>query len=200
MIGVILMGYKPLNRPNNFMLGNKPWYPAIYDENITPLEQMNKLAAKLNEIIGDDTNVKHDVDKLLGVWKDVFMAKAGYVAPIETIYSENPLKVTLNGYINGNSIIENQYIDISDRYKPITLQCKLTEDGEPINIIWEFFNGNNYSQFQTNINVKNATATVYLPTKGNDFHYRVKCQNKQFTTYEYLTISIIEQRMLYQVI
>lgn len=195
------MGYKPLNRPNNFMLGSKPWFPAVYDENITPLEQMNKLAEKLNEIIGDDTNVKNDVEKLLGVWKDVFMAKAGYIAPIETIYSENPLDFALTGWVNTDEpyeLIEGKYVDIDDRYKSIELQCGWSEGKEPkddskfVNMVWEYWDGNNYVPYQMDTSVSFAASTVYLPTKGDEFQYRVKCQSKKHTSYQYINIVIAD--------
>lgn len=195
------MGFKPLNRPNNFMYGAKPWEPVIYDENITPLEQLNKLSYKLNEIIGDDTNVKGNVDKLLGVWKDVFMAKAGYIPAIETIYSENPLDFTLTGFVNIDEpyeLMEGKYIDIDDRYKSIELQCGWTSGKEPenntsfVNMVWEYWDGSRYVPYQMNTDVSFATSTVYLPTKGDEFQYRVKCQNKHYTSYAYIDIYVTD--------
>lgn len=186
------MGYKPLNRPNNFMYGAKPWEPAVYDENITPLEQLNKLAYKLNEIIADDTNVKNEVDKLLGVWKDVFMAKAGYVPAIETIYSENRLKGELTGVVKSDNeykLFDNKYIDIDDRYKPIELLCT-TENNTVCNMIWEYWNGEDYIAYQIDTDISSATSTIYLPTKGENFTYRVKLQNNLYTSYAYLAIYV----------
>lgn len=194
------MGYKPLNRPNNFMLGSKPWYPAIYDENITPLEQMNKLAEKLNEIIGDDTNVKNDVEKLLGVWKDAFMAKAGYVPAIETIYSENPLKGNITGYVvvdgkeKDYELIEGKYVYFDDRYKPISLMCSTENKNDGsfyfCNMVWEYWNGKTYTPYQNNNNVWTSISKIYLPTKGDSFKYRVKMQDEKYTAYAYINVMV----------
>lgn len=178
------MGYKPLNRPNNFMLGSKPWYPAIYDENITPLEQMNKLAEKLNEIIGDDTNVKNDVEKLLGVWKDVFMAKAGYVPAIETIYSENNLIIN----VDSPDLIDMKYINRRNRYKPVKLNCT----GNFTYLVYQYYNGTKYVTFSESKSDGNDSINIYLNTNSETFSYRIIGQNKNYTNYFYMSISIVD--------
>lgn len=77
---------------NNFNpIGNRPLAPTIYDENITPLESMNKLAFKINKLIGDDTNVKEVVDKLLDVYASHMKLQGGYCNELKCIAFENPI-------------------------------------------------------------------------------------------------------------
>lgn len=81
---------------NNFNpIGNRPLAPTIYDENITPLESMNKLAFKINELIGDDTNVKEVVDKLLDVYASHMKLQGGYCEELKCIAFENPIRCDL---------------------------------------------------------------------------------------------------------
>lgn len=81
---------------NNFnQIGNRPLAPTIYDENITPLESMNKLAFKINELIGDDTNVKEVVDKLLDVYASHMKLQGGYCEELKCIAFENPIRCDL---------------------------------------------------------------------------------------------------------
>lgn len=81
---------------NNFNpIGNRPLAPTIYDENITPLESMNKLAFKINELIGDDTNVKEVVDKLLDVYASHMKLHGGYCEELRCIAFENPISCGL---------------------------------------------------------------------------------------------------------
>lgn len=81
---------------NNFNpIGNRPLAPTIYDENITPLESMNKLAFKINKLIGDDTNVKEVVDKLLDVYASHMKLQGGYCDELKCIAFENPISCGL---------------------------------------------------------------------------------------------------------
>lgn len=81
---------------NNFNpIGNRPLAPTIYDENITPLESMNKLAFKINKLIGDDTNVKEVVDKLLDVYASHMKLQGGYCEELKCIAFENPISCDL---------------------------------------------------------------------------------------------------------
>lgn len=81
---------------NNFNpIGNRPLAPTIYDENITPLESMNKLAYKINQLIGDDTNVKEVVDKLLDVYSSHMKLQGGYCEELKCIAFENPISCDL---------------------------------------------------------------------------------------------------------
>lgn len=81
---------------NNFNpIGNRPLAPTIYDENITPLENMNKLAFKINKLISDDTNVKEVVDKLLDVYASHMKLQGGYCEELRCIAFENPISCGL---------------------------------------------------------------------------------------------------------
>lgn len=81
---------------NNFNpIGNRPLAPTIYDENITPLESMNKLAFKINKLIGDDTNVKEVVDKLLDVYASHMKLQGGYCEELRCVAFENPISCDL---------------------------------------------------------------------------------------------------------
>ena len=81
---------------NNFNpIGNRPLAPTVYDENITPLESMNKLTFKINQLIGDDTNVKEVVDKLLDVYASHMKLQGGYCEELKCIAFENPIRCDL---------------------------------------------------------------------------------------------------------
>lgn len=188
------MSYEGLTRPNNFMLGYKPFSNVIYDESITPLEMLNKLAYKLNEIVASDSNVKDNVDKLLGVWKDAFMVKAGYIEPIETIYSENPIQVVKHVLINNVQLSEKDgvyFIDESDRYKGIQLYFELNcnanitiyKDGEKI------LTSNSLPVFNS---------TVYLPSKSNSMTLKAVIQNENYTKYLYFKFFVLESEYHFQ--
>lgn len=177
------MGYEGLTRPNDFMLGYKPFSNVIYDESITPLEMLNKLAYKLNEIVASDTNVKDNVDKLLGVWKDAFMAKAGYVEPLETVYSANALNPTME-LTNSTEVFKhkserNHYIvKAEDRYKPLHLHMTETH---PVD--WKVFKKTDgqWVEFFSVTHATDLNADIYLATSGNSWEYKVQAQDEKYT-------------------
>lgn len=84
-----------MEKSNFNPIGNKPLAPTIYDENITPLESMNKLTYKINQLIGDDTNVKEVVDKLLDVYSSHMKLQGGYCEELRCIAFENPISCDL---------------------------------------------------------------------------------------------------------
>ena len=84
-----------MEKDNFDPVGNRPLAPTIYDENITPLESMNKLAYKINQLIGDNTNVKEVVDKLLDVYSSHMKLQGGYCEELKCIAFENPISCDL---------------------------------------------------------------------------------------------------------
>lgn len=84
-----------MEKSNFNPIGNRPLAPTIYDENITPLESMNKLEYKINQLIGDDTNVKEVVDKLLDVYSSHMKLQGGYCEELKCIAFENPISCGL---------------------------------------------------------------------------------------------------------
>lgn len=84
-----------MEKNNFFPIGNRPLAPTIYDENITPLESMNKLTFKINKLIGDDTNVKEVVDKLLDLYASHMKLQGGYCEELKCIAFENPISCNL---------------------------------------------------------------------------------------------------------
>lgn len=84
-----------MEKNNFYPIGNRPLAPTIYDENITPLENMNKLTFKINKLIGDDTNVKEIVDKLLDVYASHMKLQGGYCEELKCIAFENPISCDL---------------------------------------------------------------------------------------------------------
>lgn len=161
---------------NNFdPIGNRPLAPTVYDENITPLESINKLTYKINELIGDDTNVKEVVDKLLDIYKEHMMLKAGYCEPLKCIAFENPLYGAI-----GSSTSNITY----EKVVKTTLAVSAIR-GEPTFYQWQYKNENGLFVDLTasGSNSKSLFLPLTFYNDGDSKEFRCKLQNDKYTYY-----------------
>lgn len=160
---------------NNFnQIGNRPLAPTIYDENITPLESMNKLAFKINELIGDDTNVKEVVDKLLDVYASHMKLQGGYCEELKCIAFENPIRCDL---IKPESPIytpvKNIEVGISNVKGDVTFYQ------------WQYKNDNGlFVDLEADgSNTAKCKVPVTFYNSGDKKEFRCKLQNDKYTYY-----------------
>ena len=170
---------------NNFNpIGNRPLAPIIYDENITPLESMNKLAFKINKLIGDDTNVKEVVDKLLDVYASHMKLQGGYCEELRCIAFENPI-----------------ICDLIQPESPIYTPVKNIEvgvsnvKGDVTFYQWQYKNDNGlFVDLEADgSNTANCRVPVTFYNSGDKKEFRCKLQNDKYTYYtEAIVIEYIE--------
>lgn len=181
---------------NNFNpIGNKPLAPTIYDENITPLESMNKLVFKINKLIGDDTNVKEVVDKLLDVYASHMKLQGGYCEELKCIAFENPISCGLEHTTS-----------------PIYTQAKIIAVG--VNNVkgnvtfyqWQYKNDNGlFVDLEAQgSNTANCKIPVTFYNSGDKKEFRCKLQNDKYTYYteaiviEYIKAEVIIEQNYYE--
>lgn len=160
---------------NNFNpIGNRPLAPTIYDENITPLESMNKLAFKINQLIGDDTNVKEVVDKLLDVYANHMKLQGGYCEELKCIAFENPIRCDL---IKPKSPIytpvKNIEVGVNDVKGDVTFYQ------------WQYKNDNGlFVDLEADgSNTAKCKVPVTFYSSGDKKEFRCKLQNDKYTYY-----------------
>lgn len=160
---------------NNFNpVGNRPLAPTIYDENITPLESMNKLAFKINKLIGDDTNVKEVVDKLLDVYASHMKLQGGYCEELRCIAFENPISCDL---IQPESPIytpvKNIEVGVSNVKGNVTFYQ------------WQYKNDNGlFVDLEAEgSNTAKCKVPVTFYNSGDKKEFRCKLQNDKYTYY-----------------
>lgn len=170
---------------NNFNpIGNRPLAPTIYDENITPLESMNKLAFKINKLIGDNTNVKEVVDKLLDVYASHMKLQGGYCEELRCIAFENPISCDL---IQPESPIytpvKNIEVGVSNVKGDVTFYQ------------WQYKNDSGlFVDLEAEgSNTAKCKVPVTFYNSGEEIEFRCKLQNEKYTYYtEAIVIEYIE--------
>lgn len=160
---------------NNFNpIGNRPLAPTIYDENITPLESMNKLVFKINKFIGDDTNVKEVVDKLLDVYASHMKLQGGYCEELKCIAFENPISCDL---IKPESPVytpvKNIEVGVSNVKGDVTFYQ------------WQYKNDNGlFVDLEAEgSNTAKCKVPVTFYNSGDKKEFRCKLQNDKYTYY-----------------
>lgn len=160
---------------NNFNpIGNRPLAPTIYDENITPLESMNKLAFQINKLIGDDTNVKEVVDKLLDVYASHMKLQGGYCEELKCIAFENPISCDL---IKPESPVytpvKNIEVGVSNVKGDVTFYQ------------WQYKNDNGlFVDLEAEgSNTAKCKVPVTFYNSGDKKEFRCKLQNDKYTYY-----------------
>lgn len=173
-----------MEKNNFYPIGNRPLAPTIYDENITPLESMNKLTFKINKLIGDDTNVKEVVDKLLDVYASHMKLQGGYCEELKCIAFENPISCDL---IQPKSPIytpvKNIEVGISNVKGDVTFYQ------------WQYKNDNGlFVDLEADgSNTANCRVPVTFYNSGDKKEFRCKLQNDSYTYYtEAIVIKYIE--------
>ena len=160
---------------NNFNpIGNRPLAPTIYDENITPLESMNKLAYKINQLIGDDTNVKEVVDKLLDVYSSHIKLQGGYCEELKCIAFENPISCGLS-YTSSPVYTPALTVDIGVN----------NVKGDVTFYQWQYKNdkGLFVDLEAVGSNTKNCKVPVTFYNSGDKKEFRCKLQSDKYTYY-----------------
>lgn len=160
---------------NNFNpIGNRPLAPTIYDENITPLESMNKLAYKINQLIGDDTNVKEVVDKLLDVYSSHMKLQGGYCEELKCVAFENPISCGLT-YTSSPVYTPALTVDIGVN----------NVKGDVTFYQWQYKNDNGlFVDLEADgSNSKNCKVPVTFYQSGDKKEFRCKLQNDSYTYY-----------------
>lgn len=173
-----------MEKNNSYPIGNRPLAPTIYDENITPLESMNKLLLKINKLIGDDTNVKEVVDKLLDVYASHMKLQGGYCEELRCISFENPISYDL---IQPKSPIytpvKNIEVGVSNVKGDVTFYQ------------WQYKNDNGlFVDLEADgSNTANCRVPVTFYNSGDKKEFRCKLQNNKYTYYtEAIVIEYIE--------
>lgn len=163
-----------MEKSNFNPIGNRPLAPTIYDENITPLESMNKLAYKINQLIGDDTNVKEVVDKLLDVYSSHMKLQGGYCEELKCIAFENPISCGLT-YTSSPVYTPALTVDIGVN----------NVKGNVTFYQWQYKNDNglfvDLEAFGSN--TKNCKVPVTFYNSGDKKEFRCKLQNDNYTYY-----------------
>lgn len=173
-----------MEKSNFNPIGNRPLAPTIYDENITPLESMNKLAFKINQLIGDDTNVKEVVDKLLDVYASHMKLQGGYCEELKCIAFENPIRCDL---IKPESPI----------YTPVkNIEVGVSNvKGDVSFYQWQYKNDNGlFVDLEADgSNTAKCRVPVTFYNSGDKKEFRCKLQNDKYTYYtEAIVIEYIE--------
>lgn len=181
-----------MEKSNFYPIGNRPLAPTIYDENITPLESMNKLAFKINKLIGDDTNVKEVVDKLLNVYASHMKLQGGYCEELKCIAFENPISCGLEH-------------TSSPIYTPVkTIEVGVNNvKGNVTFYQWQYKNDNGlFVDLEAEgSNTEKCKVPVTFYNSGEKIEFRCKLQNDKYTYYteaiviEYIKAEVtIEQK------
>lgn len=159
---------------NENPIGSKPLTPCIYDENITPLENMNRLAFKINKLIGNDKNVKEVVDKLLDVYTNHMMLQGGYCEELRCIAFENPIRC---GLVHTTSPI----------YTPVkTVEVGVTNvKGNVTFYQWQYKNDSGlFVDLEAEgSNTANCKVPVTFYNSNEKKEFRCKLQNDAYTYY-----------------
>lgn len=181
---------------NNFNpIGNRPLAPTVYDENITPLESMNKLIFKINKLIGDDTNVKEVVDKLLDVYASHMKLQCGYCEELKCIAFENPISC-----------------DLEHTSSPIYTPVKTVEvgvnnvKGNVIFYQWQYKNdkGLFVDLEAEGSNTAKCKVPITFYNSGDKVEFRCKLQNAKYTYYteaiviEYIKAEVTIEQKYYE--
>lgn len=163
-----------MEKSNFNPIGNRPLAPTIYDENITPLESMNKLAYKINQLIGDDTNVKEVVDKLLDVYSTHMKLQGGYCEELKCIAFENPISCGLT-YTSSPVYTPALIVDIGVN----------NVKGDVTFYQWQYKNDNGLfvDLEAVGSNSKNCKVPVTFYNSGDKKEFRCKLQNDKYTYY-----------------
>nr|DAH25162.1 MAG TPA: hypothetical protein [Bacteriophage sp.] len=163
-----------MEKSNFNPIGNRPLAPTIYDENITPLESMNKLAFKINKLIGDDTNVKEVVDKLLDVYASHMKLQGGYCEELKCIAFENPISCGLEH-------------TSSPIYTPVkTVEVGVNNvKGNVTFYQWQYKNDNGlFVDLEAEgSNTAKCKVPVTFYNSGDKKEFRCKLQNDKYTYY-----------------
>lgn len=173
-----------MEKSNFNPIGNRPLAPTIYDENITPLESMNKLAYKINQLIGDDTNVKEVVDKLLDVYSSHMKLQGGYCEELKCIAFENPISCGLT-YTSSPVYTPALTVDIGVN----------NVKGDVTFYQWQYKNDNGLfvDLEAVGSNTKNCKVPVTFYNSGDKKEFRCKLQNDKYTYYtDAIVIEYIE--------
>jgi hypothetical protein len=163
-----------MEKNNFYPIGNRPLAPTIYDENITPLESMNKLTFKINKLIGDDTNVKEVVDKLLDVYASHMKLQGGYCEELRCIAFENPISCDL---IKPESPVytpvKNIEVGVSNVKGDVTFYQ------------WQYKNDNGlFVDLEAEgSNTAKCKVPVTFYNSGDKKEFRCKLQNDKYTYY-----------------
>lgn len=163
-----------MEKSNFNPIGNRPLAPTIYDENITPLESMNKLAYKINQLIGDDTNVKEVVDKLLDVYSSHMKLQGGYCEELKCIAFENPISCGLT-YTSSPVYTPALTVDIGVN----------NVKGDVTFYQWQYKNDNGLfvDLEAVGSNTKKCKVPVTFYNSGDKKEFRCKLQNDKYTYY-----------------
>lgn len=181
---------------NNFNpIGNRPLAPTIYDENITPLESMSKLTFKINKLIGDDTNVKEVVDKLLDVYASHMKLQGGYCEELKCIAFENPISCGL----------EHTSSPIYTPVKTIKVGVNNVK-GNVIFYQWQYKNDNGlFVDLEAEgSNTAKCKVPVTFYNSGDKIEFRCKLQNEKYTYYteaiviEYIKAEVTIEQKYYE--
>lgn len=184
-----------MEKNNFYPVGNRPLAPTIYDENITPLESMNKLAFKINKLIGDDTNVKEVVDKLLDVYASHMKLQGGYCEELKCIAFENPISCGLEH-------------TSSPIYTPVkTVEVGVNNvKGNVIFYQWQYKNDNGlFVDLEAEgSNTAKCKVPVTFYNSGDKIEFRCKLQNAKYTYYteaiviEYIKAEVTIEQKYYE--
>ena len=184
-----------MEKNNFYPIGNRPLAPTIYDENITPLESMNKLAFKINKLIGDDTNVKEVVDKLLNVYASHMKLQGGYCEELRCIAFENPISCDL---IKPESPVytpvKNIEVGVSNVKGDVTFYQ------------WQYKNDNGlFVDLEAEgSNTAKCKVPVTFYNSGEKKEFRCKLQNDKYTYYteaiviEYIKAEVTIEQKYYE--
>ena len=163
-----------MEKNNFYPIGNRPLAPTIYDENITPLESMNKLTFKINKLIGDDTNVKEVVDKLLDVYASHMKLQGGYCEELRCVAFENPISCGLEH-------------TSSPIYTPVkTIEVGVNNvKGDVTFYQWQYKNDNGlFVDLEADgSNSAKCKVPVTFYNSGDKKEFRCKLQNDKYTYY-----------------
>lgn len=163
-----------MEKDNFNPIGNRPLAPTIYDENITPLESMNKLTYKINQLIGDDTNVKEVVDKLLDVYSKHMKLQGGYCEELKCIAFENPISCGLT-YTSSPVYIQALTVDVGVN----------NVKGNVTFYQWQYKNDNGlFVDLEADgSNSANCKVPVTFYQSGDTKEFRCKLQNDSYIYY-----------------
>lgn len=164
-----------MEKDNFNQIGNGPLAPTIYGENITPLESMNMLVYRINELIGDDTNVKEVVDRLLDEYKSHFHLHGGYCEELRCIAFENPLYAVVS-----SNVASTTYNNVINAVFSLSF-----EKGNPAFYQWQYKNdaGVFVDLEASGSNSSSCSIPLTFYNDGDVKEFRCKLQNEAYTFY-----------------